>query len=45
MPPKDKKANIDLKVPEGTKDWEGKTWPSVTRSLATSPASSSATAA
>lgn len=24
MAPKDKKARIDLKVPKGTKDWEGK---------------------
>jgi histidyl-tRNA synthetase len=24
MAPKDKKAKIDLKVPKGTKDWEGK---------------------
>jgi len=24
MPPKDKKGKIDLKVPKGTKDWEGK---------------------
>lgn len=24
MPPKEKKAKFDLKVPKGTKDWEGK---------------------
>lgn len=24
MPPKEKKGKIDLKVPKGTKDWEGK---------------------
>jgi len=24
MPPKEKKGKFDLKVPKGTKDWEGK---------------------